>query len=156
MNLLSNHLAKARCRGLAMVELTIAIPVFLMLLMATAEFGRAFLQYNALSKGVRDGARYVAGKALSGSTGVVTISAALQTQTRNVVVYGNTLGTGTPILPGLTTAQVTVANAGLQNVMVTANYPYAPIFGFLPAFIYGSGVDVSGRTLRTAITMRAL
>ncbi len=139
-----------------MVELTIAIPIFLLLLVATAEFGRAFLQYNALSKGVRDGARYVAAKALSGSTGVVTISGALQTQTRNVVVYGNTLATGTPILPGLAPAHITVANAGLQNVVVTANYPYNPIFAFLPGFFYGGGVDMNGHTLRAAITMRAL
>jgi Flp pilus assembly protein TadG len=141
-----------------MVELVIAIPIFLMLVVATAEFGRAFLQYNTLSKGVQDGARYIAGKALNGTTGVVTVSSTLQTQTRNVVIYGNTMGTGAPVLPGLVPAQITVANAGGQNVVVTANYPYNPIFAFLPGFFYGGGgsFGMGGHTLRAAVTMRAL
>jgi Flp pilus assembly protein TadG len=56
-----------RCRGLAIVEFVIVLPLCLMVLMAAGEFSRAFMQYNTLEKGVRDGARYVAGKASFGS-----------------------------------------------------------------------------------------
>jgi Flp pilus assembly protein TadG len=139
-----------------MVEFAFAVPILLILLIGVAEFGRAFWQYNTLTKSVEDGARYVAGRALLGSTGVVSISGALQTEGRNLVVYGNTLGTGGAILPGLNPSQVVVANAGLGNIRVSASYPYTPIFGLVPGFFYGPGANAAGRTLQAAVTMRAL
>jgi Flp pilus assembly protein TadG len=146
----------SRSRGLAIVEFAIVLPICLILLIATAEFGRIFMQYDTLTKTVRDGARYVAGKALAGTTGVVSISSALQTQTKNVVVYGNALGAGAPVLPGLNAANITVSSVGFQNVSVSASYPYTPIFAFIPRFFYGGDVGTGGYTLQTAITMRAL
>jgi hypothetical protein len=145
-----------RCRGLAIVEFVIVLPLCLMLLMATGEFGRAFLQYNALEKSVRDGARYVAGKARFGSSGVVSITAQLDLETRNLVVYGNRVASGNPLLPGLTTADVTLVDAGGESVRVTASYPYTPIFAFIPGFIYGGNVGTSGYVFQAAVTMRAL
>ena len=139
-----------------MVEFTIVLPILLILLMGVAEFGQAFWHYNTLTKSVEDGARHVAGRALQGSTGVVSVSAGLQAEGRNLVVYGNVLGAGGALLPGLNTSHVTVANAGMGNVTVSAAYPYAPIFGFLPGFFYGSGANATGITLQTAVTMRAL
>jgi Flp pilus assembly protein TadG len=143
-------------RGLAVVEYTIVLPILLMLLMGVAEFGQAFWHYNTLTKSVEDGARFIAGRALQGSTGVVSLSPALQAEGRNLVVYGNVLGAGGSLLPGFTTAHVTVANAGMGNITVGAAYPYAPIFGFLPGFFYSPGANPSGLTLQTAVTMRAL
>ncbi|HEX9877802.1 MAG TPA: TadE family protein [Gammaproteobacteria bacterium] len=148
--------AVRRCRGLAIVEFVIVLPICLILIIATAEFGRAFLQYNALTKTVRDGARHLAGKALFGSTGTVTISSGLETETQNLVVYGNIFGAGAPVLPGLTATNVVVADAGAGNVSVSASYPYGPIFGFVPGFFYGGGIDASAYTLQTSITVRAL
>lgn len=143
-------------RGLAIVEFTLIVPILLILLIAVGEFGRAFWHYNTLTKSVEDGARYIAGRALLGSTGVVNISPTLQAEGRNLVVYGNVMAAGNAMLPGLTTAHVTVANAGLGNITVTAAYPYAPLFGFVPGFFYGPGANVAGVTLRTAVSMRAL
>jgi Flp pilus assembly protein TadG len=145
-----------RCGGLAIVEFVIVAPLCLMMLMATGEFGRAFMQYNKLEKAVRDGARYVAGKARFGSTGLVNISAQLSLETRNLVVYGNKAGTGATLLPNLTTDQVTVVDAGSESVRVTVSYPYTPIFAFIPGFIYGADVGTSGYVFQAAITMRAL
>ncbi len=145
-----------RCRGLAIVEFVIVVPLCLMVVMATAEFGRAFLQYNTLTKAVRDGVRHLASRALFGTTGLVVISGGLQQETQNVVVYGNIWGAGSPMLPGLTTADITVADAGGGNVSVTATYPYNPIFGFVPRFSFGGAVNVSGVTLQSGVTMRAL
>jgi Flp pilus assembly protein TadG len=147
----------SRCRGLAIVEFAIVVPICLMMLMATGEFGRAFMQYNTLEKCVRDGARYVAGKASPGTSGVVNITATVDLQTRNLVVYGNRIGSGAPLLPGLTVSQVTVTDlGGSGSVRVSASYPYTPIFAFIPAFIYGGSVGTSGYVFQAAITVRAL
>lgn len=145
-----------RCRGLAIVEFVIVLPLCLLLVMATAEFGRAFLQYNALTLAVRDGARHLAGRAAFGSTGTVSISGGLQQETQNLVVYGNIWGAGTPVLPGLMPADVTVADAGSGNVSVTAAYLYDPIFSFIPRFTVGGAINVNGITLQSGVTMRAL
>jgi Flp pilus assembly protein TadG len=141
--------------GIALLEFLIVLPVLIVLMMAAAELGRAFYQYNTLTKAVRDGARYLAGEALGGSTGTLQLDAATVNNTRNLVVYGNTLGTSTPLLPGLTPAAITVTTVAPASVSVVANYPYPPIFARLPRF--GSGASgPSGFTLRAGITMRAI
>ena len=141
-------------RGVAIIEFAIVLPVLLMLIMGTAEFGRAFLQYNELTKSLRDGSRYVAAKAVKGSTGVVLLNANVITQTRNLVTYGNIAGTGTPLLPGLVPGNVTVVAGAPGSVVVSAAYSYVPLFASLPLFQFGSlGM---ARTLSAAVTMRAL
>ena len=146
----------SRSKGVAIVEFIIVLPICLILIMATAEFGRAFMQYNTLTKSVRDGVRYVAANALVGSTGVVSINGTVQAQAQNLVVYGNTAGTGSALLPGLTTGAVTVAGAGGGNVSVSVTYPYGSIFVFVPGYFYGGNTATSGYSLQAAITMRAL
>ncbi len=147
---------RSRSKAVAIVEFIIVLPICLILIMATAEFGRAFLQYNTLTKSVRDGVRYVASNALVGSTGVVTINGTVQAQTQNLVVYGNTAGTGSAILPGLTTGAVTVVSPGASNVSVSVAYPYGSIFVFVPGFFYGGNTATNGFSLQAAVTMRAL
>lgn len=149
-------LVRHRHRGIAMVEFVIVLPICLILLMATAEFGRAFMQYNTLTKAVRDGVRYLASNSLQGSTGTVSINGIVQAATANLVVYGNTTGTGSPVLPGLTTADVTVVDAGGGNIRVSVVYPYGSIFAFVPGMFYGADTDTSSYSLQTAVTMRAL
>ncbi|NKB99032.1 MAG: hypothetical protein GKR90_11155 [Pseudomonadales bacterium] len=83
-----------KIRGLAMVEFVITVPVLLLLLFATLELSRAFMQYNALTKSVRDGVRFLASNAIGGSTGVININAQTQNQVANLVVYGNSAGSG--------------------------------------------------------------
>ncbi len=146
----------SRSKGVAIIEFMIVLPICLILIMATAEFGRAFLQYNTLTKSVRDGVRYVASNALVGSTGVVSINGTVVAQAQNLVVYGNTAGTGSAILPGLTTGAVTVASPGASNVSVSVAYPYGAIFAFVPGFFYGGNTATNGFSLQAAITMRAL
>jgi len=148
--------ATRHSNGTAIVEFVIVLPICLMLIIASAEFGRGFMQYNTLTQGVRDGARYLAGRALFGSTGTVVISGGLATETQNLVVYGNSFGAGSPILPGLTTADVTVADMGGGNVAVSATYPYNPIFAFVPRFSFGGNLNVTGITFQSAMAIRAL
>src|SRR5579863_5733360 len=120
-----------RCRrmqhGTAAVEFTIVLPVLLMSMVATAEIGRMLSQYNTLNKAVRDAVRYLAANALTGTTGVISITSALQTATTNLVLTGNTAGTGTALLPNLNGGNVTVASLANGYVSVSATYTYVPI-----------------------------
>ncbi|MEJ2115423.1 MAG: pilus assembly protein, partial [Gammaproteobacteria bacterium] len=60
--------------GLAAVEFVVILPILLLLMLASAELGRAFYQYNTLTKTVRDGARYLADNSLIGTTGLIDIT----------------------------------------------------------------------------------
>jgi Flp pilus assembly protein TadG len=111
-------------RGTQLVELAIVVPLLLMLVGATAEFGRFFYTYSTLAKATRAGARYQ----ISQPPGTNW------TLTKNLVVYGNTAGTGTPVVTGLTTANVTItenrnASGALQTITVgISGYGYQPVF----------------------------
>ena len=147
-----------RCgqRGTAIIEFTVALPVLLLMLAATAELGRMLSQYNTLNKAVRDGARYLVANTFSGTTGIVTISGSVRTATINLVVTGNTAGNGSALLPNLTAANVTVANLGNGYVSVTASYTYVPMLGAtLPTFGLMSPINVAV-PLNAAVVMRPL
>ena len=144
-----------RSRGIAMVEFVIVLPLCLMLMMATAEFGRAFMQYNTLTQSVRDAVKYASEKALD-SCSVVCINGALRAETENLAVYGNTAGTGPVVLPGLAAGAVTIGGAGTPNISVSVTYPYSSIFTFVPGFSYAADKAMSGINMQAAATMRAL
>lgn len=146
-----------RQRGIAMVEFTIVLPLMLLLLVATAELGRAFYEYNTLTKTVRDGARYLADTALDGTTGVIDLTDAKIAETANLVVYGNIAGAGGPLLNGLSAADVSVVEVNPTHIQVSASYQYSPIFpGGIPTFGLGSGNISTGYTFQAQVTMRVL
>lgn len=143
-------------RGLASIEFAIVLPILLSLLMVIAEVGRLLAQYDTLTKSVRNGARYLAANALLGTTGVVSITPAVQTATANLVATGNVSGAGAKLLPGLVVANITVANAGGGYVSVSASYPYQPLLGaVLPNFGTGPRTSFSF-PLNSTVIMRAL
>jgi Flp pilus assembly protein TadG len=145
-----------RQQGVALVETAICLPVLLFLMLAAGEVTNAFLQHNTLTKAVRDGARYAAGNAINHSAKVFDLSANLVADTKSLVVYGNTSGSGTAILPNLTLGAVTVTDVGGETVEVQATYAYSGILGsVLPAF--GLGPDLSlVFDLEASIRMRGL
>jgi Flp pilus assembly protein TadG len=151
----SGHARHRPQRGFAMVEFTIAAPVLLFLMFGTVEFGLFLIEYSTLSDAVRDAARYVAGAALD-STGALLKNGPEMTQGKNLAVYGNIAGSGAALLPGLTTAQITVTeNTATDNITVTAAYPYQSLFGAsMPNFMGGN--IATNYTLRISTTMRAL
>jgi hypothetical protein len=112
-------------RGAQLVELAIVLPIFLMLFGAAAEFGRYFYEYTTLDKAVRAGSRYLT----SAKVGITEDNRA-----KNIVIYGNPDGTGTPIVKGLTVDNVVISRAGgvpalPQTVTVQiSNYKHVPIF----------------------------
>jgi len=147
----------ARNRGAVIVEMVVVTPLLLFVLLATAEISRAFVDHNTLTKAVRSGARYVARPENStpGTTGIVSITAAVRAEARNLVVYGNIAGVGTPVLPGFTTGDVVVADAGGNNIQVSANFANSGILGpILPNF-FGPDINLL-HNLQATVTMRAL
>ncbi len=105
---------KSNEKGASLVEFCIAAMVFMTAMFAVIEFSRALWVHNALSDAARRGARYA-----------VIHSAGSAAQVRNVVVYGNEAGTGTPMVPNLTPDNVTVdysefmVNKGTVTVGIT-------------------------------------
>jgi len=112
-------------RGVQLVEAAIVIPVFLMMFGAVAEFGRYFYEYTTLAKASRAGSRYLATAVVSGTEDAAA---------KNIVVYGNPAGTGSPILTDLSTTHVVITRQGgvpllPQTVTVSiVGYKHQPIF----------------------------
>jgi Flp pilus assembly protein TadG len=143
-------------RGLALVETVICLPMLLFLMLATGEVTNAFVQHNTLTKAVRDGARYAAGVAINHGAKVFDLSADIVSDTKSLVVYGDTSGAGTAVLPNLTVDAVTVTGVGIETVEVRATYTYTGIIGsVLPAFGFGAGPSL-GFNLEASVQMRAL
>jgi Flp pilus assembly protein TadG len=154
----SMTIKRRRQTGVAMVEMVIVTPLLLLLVLGVSELGNALMQQNTLNKSVRDAARQVAGLALLGTTGTVLLSPDLQVDARNLVVYGNVDGVGSPRLPALSVGQVSVSVSDAVNNLVTvqANYAYNPIVSpVLQTFGIGTGPSLA-ITLRASVTMRAL
>lgn len=144
-------------RGIAMTEFVVAIPVLLLVFMATVELGRALFQYNALTKAVRDGARY-ASSARASTSGNFELTNAIRNTAVNLTVFGNELGVGEPLLPGLAPSAVNVQVSGAGNsfVEVSAAYGFSPMLGSqIPTFGFGEPIPISF-TFRAASVMRVL
>lgn len=82
--------------GAALIEFALVLPILLILSLVVIEVGRALLAYGELTKSVRDAARY-----LSMQTPGTRLNEA-----RNLVVYGNTAGSGSAMVTGLSPANV--------------------------------------------------
>jgi Flp pilus assembly protein TadG len=141
---------KAKQSGVALVELAFIIPLLLLLTFITTEFGRAMYEYNAVTKSTRDAVRY-----LSFQTPGTHIAEA-----RNLMVYGNLAGTGTPLVRGLSLANVPAAScctwqtAGTNPVINTVTVRISG-FTFHSLFINVFGVvfgDANGDIVFSDIT----
>ncbi len=116
-----------RDNGTQLVELAIALPIFIVLVAGTAEFGRFFYTYSALTNAVRAGARHACKWERNASWTFP--------ETSRMVVYGDYSDTSKgPIVPGLTTGNVVVQANGpsassIDSVTVRiVNYKYVPLF----------------------------
>ncbi len=148
---------KSRTRGIAVVETAIVLPLLFILLLAVGELGRAFIQYSRLSHRVHAAARHVAENALTGTTGIPSLSSQLLSEARNLVVFGAPIAAGAPAVPGLSASDVTVSVNTAGTVRVQVTYPYQPIVGeVLPMFGFGGDIAVDAITLRPQTTLRAL
>ena len=147
----SNH----RQGGAALIELALITPLLLLLALITTEFGRAMYEYNAVVKSTRDAVRY-----LSVQTQGTHIAEA-----RNLMVYGNTAGTGAPLARGLSLANVPVGScctwqtAGANPIITTvtvriSSYTFHSMFPSVMGVVFA---DANGNIVFSDITatMRA-
>jgi len=113
-------------RGATLLEFAIGATIFLSVLFAVLEFGRALWVHNALTDAARRGARYAVLHAQSDSDSV-----------KNMVVYGDPAGGTKSVVDNLTTGNVNVtySNFGLEGGTVSVsitNYQFqfvAPLIG---------------------------
>ena len=116
--------------GSSMVEFAIILPVLLILFAGAAELGRLFYTYTTLVKGTEVGARYLS-KSFEATSPVSAEATQAQNFGKSLTVCGYTVCTNqTPILPGLSTSNVTVTfpirnNIRYAKVQITG-YTYAP------------------------------
>ena len=116
-------------KGSTLVEYAIGASVFIMAIFAVLEFGRALWAHNALTDAARRGARYAV---------LHKSNIAEDTNIKNLVVYGNVAGGTQPLLPDLSTANVTVTrssdfsvNQGTATVSITG-YEFKFVLPMLP------------------------
>lgn len=136
--------------GIQLVEVTIVVPIFLMLFAATAEFGRYYYEYTTLAKATRAATRYL----------TTVYPGQGDSTAQKLIVYGNPDGTGSPILPNLSTSNVKISYAGgavasIPNTVTVEiiNYNHAPIFdlGKLTKTKFSTAVGV-----KPSVTMKFL
>ena len=124
-----NKTMNKRHKGVALVEFALILPFLLLLSITAVELGRAIWEYNTLTKSVRDAARY-----LSIQTPGTKVA-----QARNLMVYGNVGGTGSPLAIGLTLSNVpdpaccswqTAGSAPVINTVTVriSGYSFTPMF----------------------------
>lgn len=103
-------------RGVASVEFTILMAfLYMPLVLGTVEIARIFYQYNTLAKSVRQSVKYISRTSVTAPTYNTEVGYA-----KCFAAFGNTGCTGSPIVPGLTTAKITIVttNAGSIGTVV--------------------------------------
>lgn len=135
-------------KGVALVEFALIIPLLLILTFITTEFGRAVYQYNTLTKSVRDAVRYLS----------VQAPGTKLTEARNLVVYGNTGGTGSPLVIGLALSNVPTPTWQTAGTVPVINTVRVSITGYVfrPLVTGAFGVSLSAFTYNDiTATMRS-
>lgn len=120
---------KKKQRGVAMVELALVLPLLLAICFGITEFGRAIFTYNTLAKSTRDAARYLTTQAAGNTSGWATA--------KNLVIYGNPAGTGSPLVPGLTATNVAICDASISTCTGNLNQGSNPTINTVTVTITG-------------------
>jgi len=139
-----------------LAELAIVLPILVLLFAATAEFGRYFHEYTTLAKAARIGARYLA---------TACVKPVEDVNAKNLVVYGNVAGTGSPVLGGLDPSNITITKRDSTGAVMAAGVPQTVTvdvtnFKFQPLFNLGGLMNNNGLSLnidlKPSVTMRYL
>jgi len=124
-----------RQRGVALIEFALILPLLLVVTFIATEFGRAFYEYNLITKSTRDAVRYLSVQTQNTHTA----------EAANLIVYGNTAGTGPALTRSLTLAMVqapvwqTAGTNPLINTVTVgvANYRFQPLSNSVLGITFG-------------------
>jgi TadE-like protein len=115
-------------KGVAIVEFALILPFLLLLTFITTEFGRAIWEYNTLTKSVRDASRYLA---------IQPVGTKI-TEARNLMVFGNLAGSGSPLALNLSLANVPAGSCCTwQEITSTPVNGSAPVIRIVTVTISG-------------------
>lgn len=119
-------------KGSAIVEFALGSGVLLVAFTGTFQYGYALVQYNRLENAVSQGARYASIVPYDSAT--TTPSSPFQAAVQNMVLYGSPKAGATPVLSGLTSANVTLtvtfANGVPESMTVAiTGYTIDSLFG---------------------------
>lgn len=115
------HLTRCGCkrsvsrpsqRGQTLVEFALVVMVFLVVMFGLLEFARALWTWNTIVQATRAGARFAVVETPLGNNDAI----------KNYVVYLNSAGSGDPVLPGLTTSNVTVTFRKIDQTLTSGAY----------------------------------
>jgi len=114
-------------RGAALVEFALVVPLLMLMMCATIDFGLAVYTLNNLTAAVREGGRYAA--VIDKTTWLASGGATAQGLVRDRV-YNYIVGMNNGLTAAQTKALITVSNpdatTGIITVQITG-YPYRPV-----------------------------
>lgn len=153
-------LCKSQC-GVAMVEFAISIPFLLLMFVVVVEFGIMFYQQTTLNKAVQDGAGFLAKNSIIGQARNSVIGPQERIDAINLVVYGNIMASGSPLIDGFDTSMVTIECVygftatstgtrcsndpvinGLSPFSVSAQVQYSPVLGNMLTSLTGVNIAI--------------
>jgi Flp pilus assembly protein TadG len=106
---------RRRTSGSVVVEFTLSMMTLAPLFLGAAGFGYTFYLYEKLSNAVRTGARYAS--TLKYESATTTPTTDFRNAVQRMTVYGNPTATsGTPVVPGLATSNVSLTVQFSKNV----------------------------------------
>lgn len=146
-------------QGLATLEVTLVTPLLLLIMLATAEFGRAMYQYQTLTQSLRHAAIELS-RAEIDLSDPAAVDDAQSAWIKHLAVYGTPCPedpcsggySKTPVLPGLSSTDVSITPSAPGFIRLQADYSWQPMFG---ATLPLTAIDLSF-PLSASITVRAL
>ncbi|PKG57319.1 pilus assembly protein TadE [Shewanella sp. Choline-02u-19] len=147
---MKNQLLYKKQRGIAAIEFTIILPLFLVLIFFTAELGRALYQYSQLTRMIRDAGRHLSQTIITTGNGVPSdlIDAYCNgciSETTNILIYGASSGATTQ-LSGISITDISISEFPIDSgiMVISVDYDWTPIFfDKMSGFGSGEGIDLS-------------
>jgi len=134
-----------RERGNVIVEFACGSVLLFLVISGSFQFGYSFYSYTTLENAVHEGARYASLQPYDSAT--ATPSAAYATSVQNLVVYGTPTpgGSAKPIVPGLTTANVSVTvTPSAAGTLAVPSQVTVSIVNFTVNAVFGA-LNLNGR-----------
>ena len=143
-------------KGIVSIEFVLMMTtVFTPIVIGTLEVGRVFYQYNTITKAVRGGVRYISLYSATDPN-----YDAKKTEAINLVLKGNTAGTGNLLVPGLdNTPMVTMVSINTISVATAGSIKLVTVtvtgfkLGYITNYFAGNkAFNVISASMRQATT----